>query len=124
VAVELASADAVRAVRPDFRALAAESGGGWSVTARADERARREFGGEVDVVSRFFAPALGVDEDPVTGSAHCVLMPFWRQRLGCSELVAAQISPRGGVVRCRERDGRVELRGGAVTVARGELQAQ
>ncbi|MEO1087498.1 MAG: PhzF family phenazine biosynthesis protein, partial [Acidobacteriota bacterium] len=86
-------------------------------------RAHRDFGDDVDFVSRFFAPALGVDEDPVTGSAHCVLMPFWRQRLGKTQLVAAQISPRGGVVRCREEGGRVELRGGAVTVARGKLLA-
>ena len=72
VVVEVDDADAVRAVSPDMRALAREKGGGWIVTARADQRARDEFG-DVDFVSRFFAPDMGVDEDPVTGSAHCVL---------------------------------------------------
>jgi PhzF family phenazine biosynthesis protein len=125
VVIELEDADAVRAVAPDMRALAREKGGGWIVTARADERAQQEFGqsdsGDVDFVSRFFAPNMGVDEDPVTGSAHCVLLPFWVSRLGRAELVAAQISERGGVVRCRLDGDRVHLAGQAVTVAQGEL---
>ncbi|MEM1176988.1 MAG: PhzF family phenazine biosynthesis protein [Acidobacteriota bacterium] len=119
--IELADAESVRRVEPDFRALGVEPGGGWIVTARADAKAKRDFGDDVEVVSRFFAPALGVDEDPVTGSAHCVLAPFWTRRLVQDAVVAAQISPRGGVVRCRVDGDRVELRGQAVTVARGEL---
>lgn len=123
VVIELDDADSVRAVSPDLRALAREKGGGWIVTARADDSARETFG-DVDFVSRFFAPNMGVDEDPVTGSAHCVLLPFWAPRLGRAELVAAQISERGGVVRCRLDAGRVHLGGQAVTVARGEVLAR
>lgn len=123
VVIELPQAEDVRAVAPDMGALGREPGGGWIVTARADERARRDFGDDVDIVSRFFAPALGVDEDPVTGSAHCVLAPYWQPRLGRDAFLAAQISRRGGLVRCRLEDARVELGGQAVTVARGELLA-
>ncbi|MDA8020143.1 MAG: PhzF family phenazine biosynthesis protein [Thermoanaerobaculia bacterium] len=120
VVVEVASADVVRAIAPDMKALSREKGGGWIVSARADERARDEFG-DVDFVSRFFAPNMGVDEDPVTGSAHCVLMPFWTKRLHRDELTAVQISQRGGAVHCRLEADRVHLRGHAVTVARGEV---
>ena len=74
-----------------------------------------------DFVSRFFAPRVGVNEDPVTGSAHCTLAPFWAARLGKAELVAYQASPRGGVVRVRPQGDRVTLGGQAVTVLRGEL---
>ena len=74
-----------------------------------------------DFVSRFFAPGAGVPEDPVTGSAHCALGPFWQTRLGKSELVAYQASPRGGIVRVRVAGDRVTLGGKAVTVLRGEL---
>lgn len=122
VVVEVETADAVRAVSPDMRVLAREKGGGWIVTAQADQRARDSCG-DVDFVSRFFAPNMGVDEDPVTGSAHCVLMPFWAAKLGRDELVAAQISQRGGVVHCRLDGERVHLGGQAVTVARGEILA-
>ena len=122
VVVEVHDADAVRAVAPDLRALAREKGGGWIVTARADDSAREAFG-DVDFVSRFFAPDMGVDEDPVTGSAHCVLMPFWAERLNRDALTAVQISRRGGVVRCRLDGNRVYLGGHAVTVARGEVLA-
>jgi predicted PhzF superfamily epimerase YddE/YHI9 len=75
----------------------------------------------VDFVSRFFAPAAGVDEDPVTGSAHCALGPFWSDRLGRSMLVGEQVSSRGGRVHIRVMGDRVELAGQAVTVMRGEL---
>jgi predicted PhzF superfamily epimerase YddE/YHI9 len=72
-------------------------------------------------VSRFFAPEVGIDEDPVTGVAHCSLAPFWSARLGVCELVGRQVSRRGGVVRVRYRRERVDILGHAVTVLRGEL---
>ena len=74
-----------------------------------------------DFVSRFFGPATGIDEDPVTGSAHCCLGPYWQKRLGKSAFTAYQASARGGVVGVRVRGDRVYLSGQAVTVARGEL---
>ena len=74
-----------------------------------------------DFVSRFFAPAAGIDEDPVTGSAHCCLAPFWAGRLRRSELTGFQASQRGGVVRVRIEGARVRLGGRAVTILRGEL---
>jgi len=74
-----------------------------------------------DFVSRFFAPGSGITEDPVTGSSHCALGPYWATRLGKTELVAYQASPRGGVVRVRLAGDRVKLGGQAVTVLRGEL---
>jgi predicted PhzF superfamily epimerase YddE/YHI9 len=74
-----------------------------------------------DFVSRFFAPGSGIDEDPVTGSAHCALGPFWSARLGQRELTGYQASPRGGVVKVRVAGDRVGLAGQAVTVLRGEL---
>ncbi len=76
---------------------------------------------EYDFVSRFFAPGAGVDEDPVTGSAHCCLGPYWSQRLGKSELTAYQASARGGVIRVRGAEERVYLGGKAGTVLKGEL---
>jgi predicted PhzF superfamily epimerase YddE/YHI9 len=74
-----------------------------------------------DFVSRFFAPGSGIDEDPVTGSAHCCLGPFWSKRLGKNELIAYQASRRGGTVRVRVSSDRVYLSGQAVTILRGEL---
>ena len=76
-----------------------------------------------DFVSRFFAPAAGIAEDPVTGSAHCCLGPYWGERLGKTDLVAHQVSQRGGVIRVSVRGDRVLLGGHAVTVLRGELLA-
>jgi PhzF family phenazine biosynthesis protein len=97
---------AVRAVRPDEDAVAAlsrEAGvTGLIVTAP---------GATVDFVSRYFAPAVGVPEDPVTGSAHCTLVPYWAERLGRPDLVAWQLSERGGVLRCRARGERVDVGG-------------
>ncbi|HEY8121251.1 MAG TPA: PhzF family phenazine biosynthesis protein [Myxococcota bacterium] len=113
--VELASSAALRGVQPDFRALARVAGHAVILTARGE--------GEHDFVSRFFAPKAGVDEDPVTGSAHCSLAPFWCARLGRVELTGLQLSQRTGVVRVRQRGGRVHLLGRAVTVLRGELSA-
>jgi PhzF family phenazine biosynthesis protein len=113
--VELPSPGALRALAPDFRALRAVAGHAVIATARGE--------GEHDFASRFFAPKAGVDEDPVTGSAHCSLAPFWCARLGRSELCGVQLSARTGVVRVRARGSRVHLLGEAVTVLRGELRA-
>ena len=112
--VLLADAAAVRAAAPDFGALRRSTTRGVMVTAPASD-------GVHDFVSRFFAPAAGVDEDPVTGSAHCALAPFWSERLGRAELTGYQASARGGVVRVRTAGDRVRLGGQAITVLRGEL---
>lgn len=112
--VEADSEQAVRNVAPDFTLLKQTKARGVIVTARAED-------GEFDFVSRFFAPGAGVDEDSVTGSAHCVLGPFWAKRLGKTEFLAYQASARGGVVRVRVVGNRVKLGGQAVTVMRGEL---
>ncbi len=115
--LELGSESQVREVAPDFRALVEPTrpGRGVIVTARSDSPER-------DFVSRYFAPAAGIDEDPVTGSAHCCLGPYWGKRLGKSELVGYQASARGGTVGVRlGGGGRVALIGQAVTVTRGEL---
>lgn len=113
--VELASEDAVRALRPDFGVLCQLPVRGVIVTSRA------AAGGDYDFVSRFFAPGAGVDEDPVTGSAHCALTPYWSAKLGKTEMNAWQASARGGAVRVRLAGDRVKLAGRAVTVLRGEL---
>ncbi|HWW59857.1 MAG TPA: PhzF family phenazine biosynthesis protein [Thermoanaerobaculia bacterium] len=110
--VEVGSEDVVRAMQPDHTRLRTIPVRGVIVTSRSSE---------YDFISRFFAPGSGVDEDPVTGSAHCCLAPFWAQRLGKTEFVAYQASPRGGVVRVRLDGDRVKLGGQAVTVLRGEL---
>jgi PhzF family phenazine biosynthesis protein len=112
--VELESEQAVRELEPDIGLLRRLPVRGVIVTSRGS--------GEYDFVSRFFAPAVGVDEDPVTGSAHCCLGPFWSARLGKQEMLAYQASARGGVVRVRVEGDRVLLGGQAVTVLRGELE--
>ena len=112
--VEVDSDAAVRAIQPDHAALRKLPVRGVIVTARS---ATPEF----DFISRFFAPGSGIDEDPVTGSAHCCLAPYWSKRLGRTEMVAYQASPRGGVVRIRCAGDRVILGGQAVTVMRGVL---
>lgn len=114
--VEVASEDVVRRIKPDLARLAAIDVRGVIVTSLASTPG-------YDFVSRFFAPRVGVPEDPVTGSAHCVLSPFWSKRLGREELLAYQASARGGVVRVRLDGERVWLGGQAVTVLHGELQA-
>jgi PhzF family phenazine biosynthesis protein len=114
--VELADEAAVRDLAPDVRGLAAAGARGVIVTAAAAPGA-----GGHDFVSRFFAPGAGVDEDPVTGSAHCTLAPFWAARLGRAELTGFQASARGGLVRVRPQGDRVLLGGHAVTVLRGQL---
>lgn len=117
--VEVDSEEIVRAIRPDFSRLATIEVRGVIVTARSGSRSQATQ--EYDFVSRFFAPLVGVNEDPVTGSAHCCLSPFWSQKLGRNELVGYQASARGGSVRVRLAGDRVYLSGQAVTVLRGEL---
>jgi PhzF family phenazine biosynthesis protein len=112
--LELESEDAVRRLHPDQAALRRVQVRGVIVTSRANN-------GSYDFVSRFFAPGVGVDEDPVTGSAHCCLTPYWAAKLGKNEMVAYQASKRGGTLRVRIDGDRVKLLGRAVTVLRGEL---
>lgn len=111
--VRLVSVQAVRALNPDMAVLAALDRGGVIVTA-AD-------GGDYDFVSRYFAPAKGVSEDPVTGSAHCALAPYWAARLGRTAFRAYQASPRGGEMRCRLIGERVELEGSCVFYLEGRV---
>jgi PhzF family phenazine biosynthesis protein len=112
--VELGSEDEVRRLTPDFAALKRLGLRGAIVTARS-------AGKTFDFVSRFFAPGAGIDEDPVTGAAHCALGPYWAARLGKTEFVAYQASARGGMMRVRVEGERVRLAGRAVTMMRGEL---
>ena len=114
--VEVDSESVLRGLTPDFGMLSHLSNRGVIVTSRS---AASGF----DFVSRFFAPAAGIDEDPVTGSAHCCLGPFWRDRLGTDTFVAHQASSRGGVVKVRVDGDWVRLGGQAVTVLRAELVA-
>jgi predicted PhzF superfamily epimerase YddE/YHI9 len=112
--VELEDASAVRSLQPDLGRLAALGGRGVLVTAAGDRPG-------IDCVSRFFAPNVGIAEDPVTGSAHCVLAVFWGERTGRRELVGEQASTRGGVVRMRRQGERVVLGGQAVAVSEVRL---
>lgn len=111
--VELDQAATVRDLQPDFAALGQFPVHGVIVTSRGEA--------PYDFVSRFFAPALGINEDPVTGSAHCGLSPYWREKLGKTSFLAYQASARGGVLQVEDRGDRVVLRGQAVTILRGEL---
>ncbi len=104
----------LRAVAPEFGLLASAGRRGVVVTARSSTVA-------FDYVCRFFAPAAGIDEDPVTGSAQCALGPYWHERLGKDDLLGYQASARGGIVRVRPRGERVLIAGKAVTVLKGEL---
>jgi PhzF family phenazine biosynthesis protein len=112
--VEVDKEETVRNLKPDFGVLRAMQVRGVMITSQAVSPG-------YDFVSRFFAPGSGIDEDPVTGSAHCCLGPFWSARLGKNELVAYQASRRGGIVRVRVGGDRVYLSGQAVTVFRGEI---
>jgi predicted PhzF superfamily epimerase YddE/YHI9 len=114
---ELDSEATVRALKPDLEQLMHLGRARLIVTSRATTPG-------FDFVSRFFAPSAGVNEDPVTGSAHCLLAPFWAERLGKPEMVAYQASARGGIVRVKVEGDRVRLRGQAVTILRGELLQQ
>ena len=112
---ELPDDATVRSLKPAFHHLAQLPGRGIIVTARSADPA-------YDFVSRFFAPACGIDEDPVTGSAHCTLAPFWSGRLGRDALRGWQASRRGGAVGTRCHGERIELTGSAVTVWEGTLR--
>jgi len=107
----------ILALTPDFSALCNIPGRGLIVTSRADQNG-------VDFVSRYFAPWIGVNEDPVTGSAHTILGPYWGDKLGKLEMTARQVSARGGLLRVRLAGGRVFISGQAVTVFKGELLDQ
>ena len=112
--VEVATVEEVQALTPDFERLKRLGLRGVMVTARSRDS-------ECDFVSRFFAPGAGIDEDPVTGSAHCCLGPYWASKLGKSDLVAHQISARKGELRLRVTDDRIDISGKAVTVLKGAL---
>jgi PhzF family phenazine biosynthesis protein len=112
--VEVADEKTLRSIRPNFVRLLEYPVRGIIVTARADDPA-------YDFVSRFFAPRAGVPEDPVTGSAHCCLAPYWAEKLKKRDLVGYQASTRGGIVRVGVRGDRVHLGGHAVMILRGEL---
>ena len=107
-----ASAQEVAAITPDFAAVAKLDAQGLVVTAPGDD---------CDFVSRYFAPAAGIPEDPVTGSTHCTLIPYWAERLGRRELFARQISTRGGELFCEDRGDRVGIGGEAVTYVEGRI---
>ncbi len=110
----LGSAEEVRALTPDYAALARLERTGIIVTAIGDDH--------FDFVSRYFAPAKGIPEDPVTGGAHCMLVPYWAARLDKQAFRAYQASPRGGEIICRLRGDRVELEGSCVFYLEGEVE--
>ena len=112
--VVVADPGVVRALTPDFAALRAASGDSYIVTALGDDTRH-------DVVSRYFAPAHGIDEDPATGAAHCVLAPYWSERLARPVLRCHQASARGAELECEPRGDRVLIRGHAVTVYEATL---
>ncbi|MFM8932278.1 MAG: PhzF family phenazine biosynthesis protein [Gemmataceae bacterium] len=112
--VELPDEKALRDLRPDLKLLGTVPCRGVIVTAPSDNS-------QFDCVSRFFAPAVGVDEDPVTGSAHCCLAEFWSKKTGKHDLIGNQASRRGGIVTMRLRENRVFLGGQAVVVSEGKL---
>ncbi len=114
--VEIDKQLAVERLAPDFTRLAEIDTRGIIATARADREG-------IDFVSRFFAPRTGIDEDPVTGSAHCCLGPYWQSRLGRDTFTARQVSERGGLIKVTVRGERIALSGQAVTVLRGGLLA-
>jgi len=114
--VLLESAQVVRELAPDFAAIGQLDRGGVIVTALGD--------GDYDFVSRYFAPAKGIPEDPVTGGAHCALAPYWANRLKKTDFRAYQASRRGGEILCRFRGDRVELEGTVVFYLQGEVEIQ
>ena len=114
--VQVATEDIVRRLEPNFAALAQIETRGVIVTSESSQQ-------EIDFVSRFFGPRAGINEDPVTGSAHCCLAPFWSSRLGNDQLVGFQASKRGGVVNTEVNGDRVTLAGSAITVLSGSLRA-
>jgi len=115
ILLEFSSAVQVERLQPDLRSVAQLPYSGVICTAPGDDF-------DCDFVSRFFAPAIGIDEDPVTGSAHTLLTPFWAGKLDKTRLSARQISPRGGELECELAGERVLMRGRAVTYLRGEIE--
>ena len=113
--VEVESEVCLRSIAPDMKQLASLDCRGVVVTAASEDP-------QFDFVSRFFAPAVGIDEDPVTGSAHCLLAPYWGERLKKSKMVGYQASPRGGIVYVELIGQRVMLGGEGVIFATGELE--
>lgn len=109
------SEDAIKAIQPDVSALAKVDAHGVIVTAKGDS---------ADFVSRFFAPAVGVPEDPATGSAHCTLIPYWAEKLGKNELFARQVSSRGGELFCALLGDRVKIGGDAVLYLEGDIYVE
>jgi PhzF family phenazine biosynthesis protein len=114
--VEVEDEQTVKNLKPDLVLMKSITTRGVLVTAKADDE-------DTDFVSRCFFPAIGIDEDPVTGSAHCCLGPYWAQKLGKTQLSARQISERGGELRLKVTGERVLIYGQAVTVIKGELEA-
>jgi PhzF family phenazine biosynthesis protein len=112
--LELESEAAVRGLAPDFAALALTRARAVAVTSASRDRG-------YDFISRYFAPAVGINEDPVTGSVHCSLAPYWAQKLGRNVLTGFQASGRGGFVKCRWEGGRVFISGKAVTICKADL---
>jgi len=112
--LEYQSEAIVRGLRPDFKRLSETDGRAIIVTGKSDSDKQ-------DFVSRYFAPAVGIDEDPVTGSAHCYLAPYWSAKLGKMDLIGFQASQRNGYVRCKFNRDRVYLEGSAVTIFKGRL---
>ena len=114
--VDLGSADGVRGFRPDLTAISTLGAGGLVVTGQADVDDKADF------VSRYFAPGVGIPEDPVTGSIHATLMPYWAQKLGRDHLLAYQASPRGGWLGCALTTDRVLVSGQAVTFMHANIR--
>lgn len=112
--VEVNDYEEVRDYQPNYEKLAALSYQGLIITSRME--------GEFDFASRYFAPQAGINEDPVTGSAHCSLAPYWAQKLEKNEFLAYQASERGGVLKVRLENDRVFIQGQAVTIFEGELR--
>lgn len=113
----LDSPETIRTLRPDFAKIRALPGGAIIVTAQGDS----EPGGAADITSRYFAPGYGIDEDPVTGSLHTQVVPYWAQRLNKQTLLCRQASQRGGEMHCHLHGDRIDLTGTAVLYARGEI---
>jgi len=112
--VEVSSEEEVRNLKPDFNGLSKIPCRGVIVTSISTSK-------EYDFVSRFFCPGVGVNEDPVTGSAHCCLAPYWKNRLNKNHFIASQVSERGGILTVRLEDQRVYIGGQAITVLKAEL---
>ena len=114
--LEVESDGIIRSIRPNYQRLLSSTARAVIVTSVSSEK-------DYDFVSRFFAPAVGINEDPVTGSAHCYLTPYWGAKFGKNDLVGYQASERTGVIQCKWMNDRVSIGGEAVTVLKGELLA-